>query len=146
MGTTVVGILITNDLASVASVGDSRAYLYRENQMKILTRDDIWLNETWVRRAFTEDQLQKIPLKNILSKAIGSKEDIDFPLQELQLKPDDLIVLCSDGLHGLVVEEDLLVAARESKDLETMCRTMIRLANEAGGKDNITVIALRYSS
>jgi len=146
MGTTVVSILITNDIATIASVGDSRAYLIRDQEMKILTRDDIWLNETWVRRAFTEDQLQKIPLKNILSKAIGSKEDIDFPLQELQLKPDDLIVLCSDGLHGLVVEEDLLVAARESKDLETMCRTMIRLANEAGGKDNITVIALRYSS
>ena len=54
--------------------------------------------------------------------------------------------MCSDGLHGLVVEEDLLTTARENKDLETMCRTMIRLANEAGGKDNITVIAVRYSS
>ena len=146
MGTTVVAVLVTNDLASVASVGDSRAYLHREGEMKILTRDDVWLNETWVRKAFSEDQLQKIPLKNVLSKAIGSKEDIDFPILEVPLQDQDVIVLCSDGLHGLIGNDDLLrVTAEKHNDLNALCSTLIRLANEQGGRDNITVVALKYS-
>jgi PPM family protein phosphatase len=146
MGTTVVSVLITNDLASVASVGDSRAYFFREGEMKILTRDDVWLNETWVRKAFSEDQLQKIPLKNVLSKAIGSKEDIDFPILEVSLQEGDLMVLCSDGLHGLVTNDDIsAVASEKSSDLNALCSTLIRIANERGGKDNITVVAIKYS-
>ena len=91
--------------ATIALVGDSRLCLWRENELKTLTRDDNWLIETWVRRAFTEDQLQKIPLKNVLSKAIGSKEDMEFPIQELQLVDGDTVLLCSDGLHGLITDD-----------------------------------------
>jgi len=146
MGTTVVSVLITNDLASVGSVGDSRAYFFRDGELKILTRDDVWLNETWVRKAFSEDQLQKIPLKNVLSKAIGSKEDIDFPILEVPLQDQDVILLCSDGLHGLVSNEDLSrVVSEKTGDLNGLCSTLIRLANEHGGKDNITVVAVKYT-
>src|SRR5262249_13198995 len=116
------------------------------DQLMLLTRDDVWLNETWVRRAFTEDQLARLPLKNVLSKAIGSKEDIDFPVQDLQLQDQDLIFLCSDGLHGLVTSEQLLEAASKySGDLKSFCETLIKQANEAGGKDNITIVSLKYS-
>jgi protein phosphatase len=85
-------------------------------------------------------------LKNVLSKAIGSKEDIDFPVQDMQMQDGDLIFLCSDGLHGLVTSEQLLDAATKfSGDLKGFCNTLIQQANEAGGKDNITVVALKYS-
>jgi protein phosphatase len=145
MGTTAVAVTITEDVASIVSVGDSRAYLWRENEVKLLTRDDVWLNETWVRRAFTEEQLQKIPLKNVLSKAIGSKEDIEFPIQEVQLADGDLILLCSDGLHGLVEPEEMGTVLRKTEgDLAGICDALIRLANDAGGRDNITCIAVKY--
>ena len=145
MGTTVVATVVSGDVASIVSVGDSRAYLWRENEVKLLTRDDVWLNETWVRRAFTEEQLQRIPLKNVLSKAIGSKEDIEFPVQEVQLAEADLILLCSDGLHGLVEADQMAKVLREKEgDLAGVCQDLIQLANEAGGKDNITAVVLKY--
>jgi protein phosphatase len=146
MGTTVVAVLVTGDIASVANVGDSRAYLFRKGELKTLTKDDVWLNETWVRKAFTEDQLQRIPLKNVLSKAIGSKEDIDFPITELTLEDGDIILLCSDGLHGLVPIEQLqTVVSEKSNDLPALGAALIRLANEQGGRDNITAVLLKYS-
>ncbi|HSE43118.1 MAG TPA: protein phosphatase 2C domain-containing protein [Acidobacteriota bacterium] len=145
MGTTVVCAVVRDDVAVIASVGDSRAYLVRGNQLAVLTRDDVWLNETWVRKAFTEEQLARLPLKNVLSKAIGSKEDIDFPVQEFQLQDGDILFLCSDGLHGLVSSEDLLTVCRQySNDLQGLSDTLINLANEAGGKDNITIVVLKY--
>jgi len=133
------------DLATIVSVGDSRAYLWRDHEVKLLTRDDVWLNETWVRRAFTEEQLQRIPLKNVLSKAIGSKEDIEFPVQEVQLVDGDLVLLCSDGLHGLVDEEQMakVLKAKEG-DLAGICQDLTQLAIEAGGKDNITSVVFKY--
>jgi len=145
MGTTVVACVVSGDVACVVSVGDSRAYLWRERELKVLTRDDVWLNETWVRRAFTEEQLQKIPLKNVLSKAIGSKEDIEFPVQEVPLADGDLILLCSDGLHGLVNLDDIAkVVQSKEGDLPGICQDLIGHANEAGGKDNITCVVLKY--
>jgi len=146
MGTTVVATAVTNDMATIGSVGDSRAYLVRNNEIRTLTRDDIWVNETWVRKAFSEDQLQRIPLKNVLSKAVGSKEEIDFPLQELQLAEGDIVLLCSDGLHGLVTDSQILsMSLEKSPSLQEICTSLVRLANEAGGKDNITVVTLQYS-
>jgi len=105
----------------------------------------VWLNETWVRRAFTEEQLQRIPLKNVLSKAIGSKEDIEFPIQEVQLADGDLILLCSDGLHGLVESDQMSGVLKEKEgDLAGICEALVHLANEAGGKDNITAVVLKF--
>lgn len=145
MGTTLVCFVVRDNLASIASVGDSRCYLIRGDSIKALTKDDIWLNETWVRRAFTEEQLQRIPLKNVLSKAIGSKEDIEFPVLEQQMEENDILLLCSDGLHGLVSNEQVLsVVKKFDHDLPQLCNTLIRMANEAGGRDNITVVTTRY--
>lgn len=146
MGTTVVCFVVTDNIATVASVGDSRCYMFHGGEMRTVTKDDIWLNETWVRRAFTEEQLQKIPLKNVLSKAIGSKEEVDFPVLEEKLEPGDMLLMCSDGLHGALTPEELHRAQKDhGSDLERMCKTMVQLANEAGGKDNITVVAVRYT-
>jgi len=146
MGTTVVCLVITDDVVSIASVGDSRVYLWRNNELTILTRDDVWLNETWVRRAFTEDQLERIPLKNVLSKAVGSKEEIEFPIQELPLKDGDMLLLCSDGLHGFVSGEQIASELNEHpSNLKGACEALIRHANEAGGKDNITGVLVKYS-
>lgn len=145
MGTTVVAAQVRISTVTIASVGDSRAYLVRKDQLLPLTRDDVWLNETWVRRAFTEDQLSKLPLKNVLSKAIGSKEDLDFPVQEFQMQANDLIFLCSDGLHGLLSSAEMLEVAETCESLQQVCETMIQRANDAGGKDNITVIAFKYT-
>jgi serine/threonine protein phosphatase PrpC len=144
MGTTAVCMVVTKDVASVASVGDSRAYLVRGDQIKLLTQDDVWLNESWVRQAFTDEQIQKLPLKNVLSKAIGSKEDVDCPILEIALQDQDIVLLCSDGLHGLVNSEQMLPVVTENRqDLRVLCKTLIQMANNAGGKDNITVIAIK---
>jgi protein phosphatase len=146
MGTTVVAVAVSEDVATIVSVGDSRAYLWRDGEVKLLTRDDVWLNETWVRRSFTEEQLQRMPLKNVLSKAIGSKEDIEFPMQELQMADGDLILLCSDGLHGLVEPPEMEQVLKTTEgNLPGICEALTRMANEAGGKDNITCVAIKYT-
>ncbi len=144
MGTTIVAALFEGDNATIAHVGDSRAYLYRKNRLSLLTNDHSWVSEQVRRGLITEEQARVHPMKNVVTQALGGAERLSVEIDELPLKPGDLLLLCSDGLNsmvpGNVMEE---VFAEYHQNPEELIDRLIHEANERGGDDNITVVVVR---
>jgi protein phosphatase len=144
MGTTVSAAIVPPGAPgqmTYAHVGDSRIYLVRRGIMLQLTRDDSWANLGW---SATDDPATSA-MKNILTKALGARDDVDFDVVEQALQDDDLVLLCSDGLTNMVPDARIQeVIALNTKDLERGCRELVDEANAAGGRDNISVILLHY--
>jgi protein phosphatase len=145
MGTTVVAVLVAGDLVTIGSAGDSRCYLVRAAELRQLTRDDSWVSAALGEGILNSDDVEHHPLRNVITKAVGARDSIDLDVIEHRLQPDDVIMLCSDGLHGLVNDQQiasLLIPVPES--LEQATARLVDAANEAGGRDNVTVVLLRY--
>lgn len=146
MGTTVVAVLVSGDVLTIGSAGDSRCYLQRGGALTQLTRDDSWVSAALGEGILNSDDVEHHPLRNVITKAVGARESIDLDVIEHRLLPADLVLLCSDGLHGLLHDSEiarLLPAPGES--LETGSARLIEAANDAGGRDNVTAVLLRYS-
>ena len=144
MGTTVVAILVRDSRLIFACVGDSRAYLFRDNTLRQLTRDDSWIEAAIAQRLVDPSEREVHPFRHVLTKAVGLQEDVEFDVQEEQLQSADCVLLCSDGLTTALSDqkiEELLRASRA--DLENGCRALVTAANEAGGPDNVTVVLVR---
>jgi serine/threonine protein phosphatase PrpC len=140
MGTTVVAVLLDPPSGHVASVGDSRLYLYREAQLERVTSDQTWVNEVGRRLGLTEEQIQVHPFRNVLTMAVGAREKIEVRQYKLELRPGDLLLLCSDGLHGVIEEQGLAEVLADGANLQERVEVLIRRAREAGGPDNITAV------
>jgi serine/threonine protein phosphatase PrpC len=146
MGTTVVAALVTERMLAVGSAGDSRCYLVRNESLTQLTKDDSWVAVARSEGILGPDDAERHPFRNVITKAVGAKETIDVQIVERSLEAGDLILLCSDGLHGMLTDDQirsLLVPCPE--DLEEAVKRMIVAANEAGGRDNVTVVLVRIS-
>jgi protein phosphatase len=146
MGTTVAAVLIPTGetLMSYAHVGDSRVYLLREGVLLQLTRDDSWAN---VARGSNLDasSVESTTMRNVLTKALGAREDVEFDVVDQALSAGDVVVLCSDGLTNMVPDRRILeVVTRHDGDLEGACRDLVEEANAQGGRDNISVILVQY--
>ena len=145
MGTTVAAALISRGRPRMtyASVGDSRIYLVREGAIVQLTRDDTWLNAAWDGEPPDESVLAS--MKNVLTKALGAGDEVDFEVAVQELNEGDVVLLCSDGLTNMLSDPQILdiVSARGS-DLEEACRDLIVAANAGGGRDNISAVLVRY--
>jgi protein phosphatase len=145
MGTTVVAALVDGDRISLASAGDSRAYRVRGRELEQLTTDDSWVQTAVMEGVLTSEEARTYPMRNILTKAVGGQESIELELSEQVLEHGDVYLLCSDGLHGMVTDRDILgVVLAAADDLDRAARDLIAAANERGGRDNITAILLRY--
>ena len=144
MGTTVVSLLATDGRVALAHVGDSRAYLVRGGRIRQLTDDHSVVGELVRRREITESAAREHPHRHVLTRAVGVRREVAPDLAELTSAPGDLFVLCSDGLTGLVRDEEIAAAANASTDLDAICAQLVDLANERGGEDNITVVLVRY--
>ncbi len=145
MGSTMVAILLKDDLAYIAHVGDSRAYRIRRGEIKQLTRDHSWVSEQLQKRVISEEQARRHQWKNIITRALGSKPDVEVDLRTEKIESSDYLILCSDGLSGLVEAEDIKDIILNAKgDPSVACQNLVRAANEKGGTDNITVIALYF--
>jgi len=144
MGTTLVAARkISDGQFQLGSVGDSRAYRYSESGLEALTRDQTWVAEVGSGLGLSEESLRKHPYRHVLTMAVGSADEIRIPSQELHIQPGDQLLLCSDGLHG-VVEKDILEEALNSpKSLPEKCHYLVEAAKNAGGPDNITVVLIR---
>ena len=146
MGTTVVAVLVNprRPYMTYANVGDSRIYLVREFDLVQLTRDDSWANLDWTVSA--GEAPPEMSMKNILTKALGAREEVEFAVVEQGLQPADLVLLCSDGLTNMVPDPQIreILLAR-ANDPETACRELVSSANAAGGRDNVSAIVLHYS-
>src|SRR6059036_1413212 len=142
MGTTVVACLADEDSTmSVAHVGDSRAYLIRDGELSRLTNDHSWVFEQVQAGMLTEAEAEKHPLRNVITRALGGALSVTPDAAEVQSQSGDVYLLCSDGLTGMVPEDEILrVVSENNNDLETACQTLIDLANERGGLDNVTAI------
>lgn len=144
MGTTVVAALADGDHLTFAGVGDSRIYLVREAEIRQLTRDDSWLELALGQRLITREERAGHPLRNVLTKAVGLQEELDFDVGEEPLAPGDAVLLCSDGLSAVVPEDEIAgILRRHATNLAMACRALVAAANEAGGPDNVTVVVLR---
>lgn len=143
MGTTLVALLHIDDLAIIGNVGDSRAYLLRDGQLQRLTSDHSWVNEQVKMGLLSDDAAQRHPMRNIVTRALGSRIDVTVDLIEKSMQPGDTFMLCSDGLNTMLSHEEIETALkRYSGDPECTCRALVEAANARGGEDNTTVIVL----
>ncbi len=144
MGTTVVTALVSGDTMTIGSAGDSRCYLVRGGELKQLTRDDSWVSAALGEGILNSNDVERHPLRNVITKAVGARDAIDLDVLEHDLKPGDLVMLCSDGLHGMVSDQEIAGILRAAPgSLEETSARLVEAANEAGGRDNVTVVLLR---
>jgi protein phosphatase len=129
----------------IASVGDSRAYFYRPGSLELLTRDQTWVAEVGVRLGLSEEALKTHHLRHVLTMAVGIKEELRIFSCSVELACGDQILLCSDGLHGVISERSLLDALESEKSLPEKCHYLVDAAKEAGGPDNITVLLVQVT-
>lgn len=144
MGTTAVCVLIEKDIASLAHVGDSRAYLFRRGELERLTTDHSWVGEQINQGVISEDQARDHPFRNVVTRALGAMDELETDLSDLKLEHRDVLLLCSDGLNSMVPDEEIKSILASNDNLQRCAQSLVNEANNKGGHDNITVILIRY--
>ncbi len=140
MGTTVVAALFDADRATLVHVGDSRAYLFRDGELRRLTDDHSWVQEQVNAGILSEDEAKSHPLKNVVTRALGGAAHVSVDLIEVPVRAGDRYLLCSDGLTGMLPDEELFEHFRTVGALDATVKSLIEVANSHGGVDNITAI------
>jgi protein phosphatase len=144
MGSTVVAMAIGDAQLTISHAGDSRAYRLRGGEIKRLTRDHSILEEMLAARPDMDAaEVAAFAHRNVVTKSLGSKEEIEPTLYVNTLQPGDVYLLCSDGLWTVVPDERIMAVLRSTSDIEAACQLLIDAANEAGGPDNITAVLVR---
>jgi len=146
MGTTVTAAYVGEDDVTIAHVGDSRAYLLRDGDLVRLTRDHSLVGELVARGKLTEEQAESHPQRSVITRALGPEPDVQVDIDVFPARAGDLFMLCSDGLTSMVPEARVKPVLESARSLEDAGRELISAANEAGGRDNITVILFRLES
>jgi protein phosphatase len=146
MGTTAVAVLVSGNVMTIGSAGDSRCYLLRAGKLTQLTRDDSWVSAALGEGILNTDEVERHPLRNVITKAVGAKDSIELEVVEHKLVSGDVALLCSDGLHAMINDEQIHQGLTPfPSTLQDAARKLIDAANEAGGKDNVTVVLLRFT-
>src|SRR5262249_27540348 len=143
MAATMAAVLLDSSRASVAHVGDCRTYLLRDNVLTQMTMDHSLVAEQ-VRMGLLDAAAARThPMRNIVTRALSGEDRLDIDIVEFDIKPDDTLLLCSDGLNSMI-EDNVICQCLVSTlpDTSKSCRTLVQAANEAGGKDNITVCVI----
>ena len=141
MGTTCISLLVRGGQALIGHVGDSRAYLVRNGDVHQLSEDHSLVNEQVRAGLLSEDEARQSRLKNIITRSVGFEEDVLVDVMGVETQPGDRFLLCSDGLSNLMGNEEIQDALLQN-DLGDVPQKLIQLANERGGDDNITVVAV----
>lgn len=140
MGATVTVVCVQGNQAHIAEVGDSRAYLVRNGRIRQVTRDQSFVQFLVDAGALKPEEAEKYPMKNVVLQAMGQKQDVQVALGRLELRRGDKLLLCSDGLSGMVSADDMRDAIMTEPTLDAACNALVARANERGGEDNITVV------
>lgn len=143
MGTTLTLSLLKGNHVLVGNVGDSRTYLIRQGIALRVTRDHSLVQDQIDMGALTPEQAEHSLIRNVITRAIGHRPDVDADFFEQDLQKDDVILLCSDGLHGQVKEAEMGAIVASTANLKEAAQQLINLANERGGPDNISVVLIR---
>ncbi len=145
MGATFTAVAIANDHACFAQVGDSRAHLIRDGKITRITKDQSVVQQLIDLGQITEEEAASHPRRNYILQALGAQHEIDVVVSYLPLRANDILLLCSDGLSGKMVNEEMAALVAVAVDLQEACDKLIELANERGGEDNITVLLARVT-
>ena len=144
MGTTATVAGIWRDRLYLAQIGDSRGYLVRDGEARQLTRDQSLTQRLVDVGELTEEEAEASERRNIILQALGPDALVKVDLSWQALQQGDVLIICSDGLSNLVRRDDIAQAVTEEPDVAAVCRQLVALANERGGPDNITVVAVRF--
>jgi PPM family protein phosphatase len=141
MGTTVVAALFYDNRISIAHVGDSRLYRQRGSEISQVTMDHSLLQELVDRGFYSPEEAQRAANKNYVTRALGVEPQVEVEVQEHPVDKGDIFILCSDGLSDMVEDEDIrLTISTFGANLDTVAKQLIQLANENGGRDNVSVV------
>ncbi|BAB06224.1 Stp1/IreP family PP2C-type Ser/Thr phosphatase [Halalkalibacterium halodurans] len=143
MGTTLVAAIVDKERVTIAHIGDSRAYLLNEHGFSQKTRDHSLVNELVRTGQISDEEAEHHPRKNVLLRALGTELDIKLDLTTFSWEPDDVLLLCSDGLSNKLSNEDFARYMSGTKEVNETAREMVQLANDRGGEDNITVALIK---
>jgi protein phosphatase len=143
MGTTITAAYLDGDELALAHVGDSRAYLLRDGELSRLTRDHTLVEELVRRGELTEQEAAEHPQRSIITRALGPEPDVEIDLRTHRVQAGDVLLLCSDGLTGMISEDEVADLLARAGSLGDAGRALVHAANEAGGRDNITVVLFR---
>src|SRR5580658_1043442 len=143
MGTTLVAALEAGPEILIASVGDSRAYVYQGHELIGITEDQTWVHEVGRRLGIDETSLRSHPMRHVLTMAIGVSPELRVHSYAVKPEPGAQLLLSSDGLHGVVDAQTISKLLEGNGSLESKCQRLIDAARDAGGPDNITAIILR---
>ncbi len=144
MGTTIVVGLFHDNILSIAHVGDSRLYRLRNNELQQVTKDHSLIQELIDRGLYTPEEAHANTPKNLVTRAMGIDANVDVDLVEESVLPDDIYLLCSDGLNDMVKDEEIhLTLSKYSANLAQTADKLVEFANKRGGKDNISIILVR---
>ena len=146
IATTLVICGLRFDRAVVAHVGDSRCYLVRRGHATVLTRDHTFANDQARLGLLSKKEAAKTPTRHVLSRSLGQELFVAVETEEVQVIPDDVLMLCSDGLHGAVAATEIANVIAHSSDLEAAARRLVTIANYEDGTDNVSVQLIRVRS
>jgi len=143
MGTTIVAMLDLGPRTVIGHVGDSRAYLLRNGRLSRLTDDHSWVGEQVRLGLLTDDEAQAHPMRNIVTRAMGNRMELEVELNEETVLPGDVFLLCSDGLNSMMPDGEIRqTLAKHQRDPKAACQALVDAANARGGDDNVTVIVV----
>ena len=147
MGTTMTVALVEGMTVAIGHVGDSRAYLVRDEQMEQLTEDHSLVNELLKTGKLSEEEAQVHPQRSVITRAVGTDPDVDVDGFTIEAEEGDVFLICSDGLSDMVEDEEILELVHEHRDdLDKAVQALVAAANKVGGDDNITAVAFRIST
>jgi serine/threonine protein phosphatase PrpC len=145
MATTVAAVLVDGSQANLAHVGDSRVYLHHGGQLSQLTSDHSWVNEQIQSGIISADQARSHPLRNVVTRALGGKADLQVDMQLHTMESGDILLLCSDGLTTMLPDDDINGVLNDAAgDVKKAAQALVDAANARGGDDNITVLLIRF--
>lgn len=143
MATTAAALLVNKGKPVVAHVGDSRLYLWRKGALTQVTQDHSWVNEQVRAGVLTETDAKSHPWRHVVTRALSGGDDPEVDVTEIDVEHGDRLLICSDGLSGVVPMDRLSAIIGRLDPLDTTCQALIDAANQAGGPDNITVAMLQ---
>jgi protein phosphatase len=146
MGTTVVMAIVEGRHLTFASVGDSRLYSLTGSKLRQLTRDDSWVAMLSEETGVDANTLKKHPMHHVLTNVVGARFELDVTVHELDLEDGQTLMMCTDGLHGVLGDEVIQQTLQEEPDLGKAAEKLIQLALDSNGRDNVTVLLARYTS
>jgi serine/threonine protein phosphatase PrpC len=146
MGTTVVSALFREAVVTVAWVGDSRCYRIHGGVVQQISEDHTWVNMSRKNGTLTAEEAEKHPWSHVLVKAVGGRDSVEPEIVEQRMEPGDMLLLCSDGLTGMLTDTEIgELLTPPPATMEEGAQKLVDAANEAGGKDNVSVVLLRYT-